>query len=126
MIRLINTGKDFIIRAGITPANQSSRLFSFALSNTERLRSHLKDLESAVLSNSISYSRRKESEINSLNNSLNLLSPLNVLKRGYTITSIRGKIMKSAGMAETGETIDTLFTDGTISSRVTTPSRKRR
>jgi exodeoxyribonuclease VII large subunit len=127
MIRLINTGKDFIVRAGITPANHSSRLFSLANSFTGNLRSLLRNLESSVFNNAISFTKRKETEINSLDNSLNLLSPVNVLKRGYTITSIKGKIMTSAELAENGDTIDTLFTDGTIRSKVTaTTANKNR
>jgi exodeoxyribonuclease VII large subunit len=119
MIRLINTGKDFIVRAGFTPANHSSRLLSQARSYTINLRSTLANLELSLFRNAISLTRFKVTEINSLNNSLNLLSPLNVLKRGFTITSRNGKIMTSAELVKNGDLINTMFSDGTISSKVT-------
>jgi exodeoxyribonuclease VII large subunit len=55
----------------------------------------------------------------SLENSLNNLNPDNVLRRGYTITSINGRIMKSSGQAFPNDMIDTRFSDGTLRSRVT-------
>ncbi len=47
-----------------------------------------------------------------------MLNPENVLKRGYTITSLNGKILKSSKGLKKDDIIDTLFTDGIISSNV--------
>jgi exodeoxyribonuclease VII large subunit len=124
MIRLINTGKDFIIRSGITPVNQASRLLSYARNYTGNLRSSLGNIELSLFRNAISLTKKRETEINSLKNSLNLLSPLNVLKRGYTITSGNGKIMTSAERVKNGDLIDTMFFDGIIKSKVTDKSAR--
>jgi exodeoxyribonuclease VII large subunit len=51
-------------------------------------------------------------------NSLVLLDPFRILQRGYTITSSAGKILKSAAMAGKGDTIETRFSDGTLTSEV--------
>ena len=119
MIRLINRGKDFIVRAGITPANSSSRLKSVVRNFTGNKRSDLVNTELSLIKNALAYTRQKENELSSLNNSLNLLSPLNVLKRGYTITSKNGKMLTSSELVKNGDPIDTLFSDGTIRSTVT-------
>jgi exodeoxyribonuclease VII large subunit len=119
MIRLINTGKDFLVREEITPANHTSRLISTVRTFTGNLLSNLGKMEAAIFNGSLTLNRHKEKEINSLNNSLNLLSPVNVLKRGYTITTLNGKILTSSEMVNNDDQIDTLFSDGKVSSRVT-------
>jgi exodeoxyribonuclease VII large subunit len=52
------------------------------------------------------------------NNSLKILDPENVLKRGYTITSMNGKILKKCKQIKKDDVLDTKFSDGSVSSRV--------
>lgn len=49
---------------------------------------------------------------------VNLLNPLNLLKRGYSLTFVEGKLVKSAENLKKGQTIQTQFSDGTIDSQV--------
>jgi exodeoxyribonuclease VII large subunit len=51
-------------------------------------------------------------------NSLKILDPVNVLKRGYTITSIDGNILKKSNKLKKGDIIDTRFSDGSINSKI--------
>ena len=51
-------------------------------------------------------------------NSLKILDPVNVLKRGYTITSINGKIIKESNILKKDDIIDTRFSDGSVNSKV--------
>ena len=59
------------------------------------------------------------SKIDGMENSLKILDPENVLKRGYTITSLKGKIIKLRSQLRTDDLIDTRFSDGSVTSRVT-------
>jgi len=52
------------------------------------------------------------------NNSLKILDPENVLKRGYTITSMKGKILKKSKQLKKDDVLDTKFSDGSLSSKV--------
>ncbi|MCX6260822.1 MAG: exodeoxyribonuclease VII large subunit, partial [Bacteroidia bacterium] len=52
------------------------------------------------------------------NNSLKILDPENVLKRGYTITSLNGKILKKCKQIKKQDLLDTKFSDGSLSSKV--------
>jgi exodeoxyribonuclease VII large subunit len=52
------------------------------------------------------------------NNSLKILDPENVLKRGYTITSMKGKILKKSKQLKRDDVLDTKFSDGSLSSKV--------
>ena len=61
----------------------------------------------------------KEQERIHLNeNVVRLLSPENVLKRGYTLTMKEGKIVKSVQELALEEELDTRFADGWIKSRI--------
>jgi exodeoxyribonuclease VII large subunit len=51
-------------------------------------------------------------------NSLKILDPENVLKRGYTITSLNGKILKKCKQVKNYDVLDTKFSDGSIRSKV--------
>ena len=49
---------------------------------------------------------------------VNLLNPLNLLKRGYSLTLVDGKIVKSVEQIQKGQTIQTQFVDGFVESEV--------
>jgi len=51
-------------------------------------------------------------------NSLKILDPENVLKRGYTITSLNGTILKRCKQVKKEDILDTKFSDGSVSSKV--------
>jgi exodeoxyribonuclease VII large subunit len=121
IIEIINIGKEYIIRAGFLPKNLSSRLISatgsFIFANktcTERNRLDLISFTMSTLEN-------VKSRLSGLENTLNILDPVNVLKRGFTLTSRDGVIIKSACEIHEEDTIDTQFSDGQIKSKVILP-----
>jgi len=118
IIEIINIGKESVVRAGLSPVNQKSRLTSAVRSYSSVKESDLKrnryDLISLV-SNTL-----KSNNINiaGLKNTLEMLRPEKVLGRGYTITSYKGKILKSCDEVKTDEIINTQFQNGSIWSKV--------
>ncbi|QIA09260.1 exodeoxyribonuclease VII large subunit [Draconibacterium halophilum] len=52
-------------------------------------------------------------------NSVRLLNPENVLKRGFTLTLRNDKIIKSYKDVAVGEELETRFADGTVTSKIT-------
>ena len=60
-----------------------------------------------------------------MDNTLNILNPENVLKRGYTITSLNGRILKSSDQVKADDIIDTQFSDGTVRSKVVEKTKKQ-
>ena len=118
ILGIANTGKEYIVRAGILPANLKSRLTnslrSYILmkkSNLARNRYDLVSFSSGVL-------KRSSHRLDSLNNVLEIINPENVLKRGYTITSINGKMLKKKDSLRSEDIIETRFSDGAIRSRI--------
>jgi exodeoxyribonuclease VII large subunit len=62
---------------------------------------------------------RSRQQLAAFSASLDALSPLNVLGRGYTITLADKKPIRSANQLQTGTEISTLFHDGHVTSQVT-------
>ncbi|MEO7209993.1 MAG: exodeoxyribonuclease VII large subunit, partial [Chitinophagaceae bacterium] len=62
-------------------------------------------------------------ELNSLEKNIGNMSPLNVLKRGYSITLVNGKAVKSIEEINNGDTLNTTVFDGKIISNVTATNK---
>jgi exodeoxyribonuclease VII large subunit len=118
IIDTINTGKEYIMRAGLFPANHKSRLISGARTNLSVNSSFLTGKKQSLVSHSKSFLFNFNNKMAVLDNSLNILDPENVLKRGYTITSLNGKIIKKRIQLKKDDLINTRFTDGTVNSKV--------
>jgi exodeoxyribonuclease VII large subunit len=56
--------------------------------------------------------------LKNLGNTLQLLNPENVLQRGFSITSINGRIIKNSDHISKDDQIDTQLFEGTLRSRV--------
>jgi exodeoxyribonuclease VII large subunit len=59
-----------------------------------------------------------ESKLANHDRNLRILDPANVLHRGYTITSAKGKIVRSSQQIHSGDEIETWFSDGKADSIV--------
>jgi exodeoxyribonuclease VII large subunit len=124
IIELISYGKGFIAKAGFLPANHTSRLAAAAgsfrsakTSLTAMLLQNMKNLTSRRLENAVIQT------IN-LEKGLNAVDPENVLKRGYTITSFKGKIIKDPDMVGNDDIIETVFSQGSLKSKVVEKNMK--
>lgn len=62
--------------------------------------------------------RREEMRLEKLDSMVRVLSPENILRRGYSITRIGGKSIRDASVVKPGEVIETRLASGTLSSRV--------
>lgn len=118
VMELIRIGREKTFRSGVVSANHLSRLISsvktVSLNRTTALEASRQSLITLTVNSLNNYNNR----LNGFDKSLNILNPENVLKRGYTITSIKGKILKSRDQVKPDDIIDTSLADGTISSKV--------
>ncbi|MBF0537094.1 MAG: exodeoxyribonuclease VII large subunit [Nitrospirae bacterium] len=71
------------------------------------------------------YIVRQSERLNALNDSITHLNPENVLRRGYSITSLNGKVLKAADEVKTGDVISTQLMQGVIHSIVHPKLRMR-
>lgn len=118
IIDIVNIGKAFTFRAGAIPANQASRLISSVRSFSREEHLALERNYNSLRNLALSYISISQEKIDAFESTLNLLNPSNVLKRGYTITSLKGQILTSNKKLNECDIIDTQFATGVVSSRV--------
>ena len=89
-----------------------------AKSHIERGEQALKMLENKLLMASENTISREKLRLDSLAKQVELLSPMQVLKRGYSLVTVNGKCVTSASQINTGDVIVNQFADGNIESKV--------
>lgn len=123
VIEMTRTGKNFLAKANSLPENQKYRIASGSHSIIVRKETALKHKKELLVTISRNNMSAIQSLLDGFNNSLKILDPQNVLKRGYTITSINGKIIKKGKSLKKDDIIDTRFSDGSVSSRIVQEAR---
>jgi exodeoxyribonuclease VII large subunit len=118
IFELITLGKEFTHKAALSQANQNSRLLSSTRTKLDLSKSDLERSCKNLKNISKNYLDLYFGRVNFLENTISILNPENVLKRGYTITSVNGKILKVKQNLKADEIIDTQFSDGTIKSKI--------
>jgi len=125
-IELINFGKEYILKAGILPVNQASKLVSASGSFILSKKGIIDRNRLSIMNRTFETVYRLKERLAGQENSLSMLNPVNVLKRGFTITTKNGIIIKSQEQITTDDLIDTIFSDGNIKSRVTEKIKVKR
>ena len=82
-------------------------------------KTRLNQLESSVGKMTRQFFHKEKERLHMNENTVRLLNPENVLRRGYTLTLKEGKIVKSTQQIETGDEIETRFADGKVKSKIT-------
>ena len=116
ILGIINTGKEYTYKAGLTPANQRSRLASAIRTFSCNKEAALEVSRQNLINNTLNSLHMKRISLEGLENTLNILNPENVLRRGYTITSFNGRILRKSHQLRTDDIIDTQFSDGAVRS----------
>jgi exodeoxyribonuclease VII large subunit len=71
----------------------------------------------------VEYLRRKREELDRLEKNVNILDPINVLKRGFSITLYNGKALESYTEVKPMDKITTVLADGRLESEVRASSK---
>jgi exodeoxyribonuclease VII large subunit len=124
IIELNNRGRELIYRATFIPENFKSRLSSSVKSLLSENNSSLERSNKSIVSSTLNLLTVTNVKVKSLEGTLQLLNPENVLHRGYSITSINGKIIRSTSQVAEGDTIDTQIIDGSVRSKIVKKEKK--
>lgn len=98
--------------------NMLEKLGSIMTYKLEREKSELNNLSKMISPNILNRLDKEKIKLENIETKLNLLNPENILKKGYTLTLVEGKIVKSIKSVKKGSIIDTKFSDGIIKSEV--------
>lgn len=78
----------------------------------------IKTLERLTETNSLHYIENQNNLIEKLNSKIKSLNPINILKMGYSITTLNGKVIKNSKAVTMGCKIRTILSQGIIESTV--------
>lgn len=98
--------------------NMLEKLGSIMTYKLEREKSELNNLSKMISPNILNRLDKEKIKLENIETKLNLLNPENILKKGYSLTLVEGKIVKSINSVKKGSIIDTKFSDGIIKSKV--------
>lgn len=98
--------------------NMLEKLGSIMTYKLEREKSELNNLSKMISPNMLNRLDKEKIKLENIETKLNLLNPENILKKGYSLTLVEGKIVKSINSIKKGSIIDTKFSDGIIKSEV--------
>lgn len=98
--------------------NMLEKLGSIMNYKLEREKSELNNLSKMISPNMLNRLDKEKIKLENIETKLNLLNPENILKKGYSLTLVEGKIVKSINSVKKGSIIDTKFSDGIIKSEV--------
>jgi exodeoxyribonuclease VII large subunit len=115
---LVRTGHEYTLRSGVITANFSSRLLGSVRTFSSDKFKFIEQTRGNLALFSLNSLNRNINRVETLRNTLNILNPENVLKRGYTITSLNGRILKSKYQLNKNDIVNTQFSDGKVKSRV--------
>jgi len=118
MMELIRSGRENTSRSGVFTATLLSRLFSSVKSFSSERKKIIDNSGENLISYTLNSINNNRIRLTGLDKTLSILNPENVLRRGFTITSLNGKILKTGDSLKEDDIIDTLFTDGTVKSKV--------
>ncbi len=105
--------------------SQSGNMLNFAFRKQMlKSKNKLNQCENLVKILSLETIRAEKRNLNSVQEKLRLVDPQNILKRGYSLTILNGKIVKSVGQLQKGELLETRLSDGTVESTVEKISNK--
>lgn len=108
---VIDDNKNLLESFKLKMISGAERINSGNILNIERYRSDLMKSASKLL-------EKVQTRMNVMQNTLGILDPENVMKRGYSITTLNGRLIKKAGGAKIDDIIETMFSDGRIKSKV--------
>ena len=117
IIEINNTGKELIFKAALIPANQESKLSSSVKSLFSGKVTVLKVKNQSLIAASLNFLTVNNVMVKSLESTLLLLEPENVLQRGYSITSVNGRILRNSEQVKINDLIDTQLYEGSLRSK---------
>lgn len=118
-IEILKNQANWLLERQETNLKETTRLFnSFSRRILDQNRSTLEQLKISLIQESKNILKDQNHELKTLSGSINQLSPQNILKRGFSITRLNGKIIKDPSEVKAGDRITTEVYSGNIYSTV--------
>jgi len=96
-------------------AKLSSELIFISKLHNQHEKQLIDNMEKKLIQSSLHYIEKQHNKLSLLNKSKELVDPVTILKRGFSITLRNGKALKSSEQLKDGEPLETILYDGRIS-----------
>ncbi|WP_324719339.1 exodeoxyribonuclease VII large subunit [Salinimicrobium sp. HB62] len=118
-LQKIVTGANLLFERQETRLEKVSSSFGFLTTRIlDREKNRLTSCRQVIHSGAKGILKERNSELKNISTSIELLSPKNILKRGFSITRKDGRIITDAGLLESGDIIETEFYRGKASAEI--------
>ena len=105
--------------------SQSGNKLNYAFrGQMQKRKNQLTQVQNMVKILSLETIKSEKKNLNSIQDKLRLVDPQNILKRGYSLTLINGRIVKSIDQISKGDRLETKLSDGTVESIVERTTKK--
>lgn len=118
--RLVKHTGTFVKGEAIAMASLTQRLNFISIQLTASLQSKIDGLGKDLRMRAKQFMQQNSSRLDSMEKVVRLLDPANVLRRGYSITYHKGKILRNAALLRKDDVIDTRLFEGVVKSIVET------
>ncbi|HTE25205.1 exodeoxyribonuclease VII large subunit [Flavitalea sp.] len=116
---LLQYSKNALLRSETTLKQFSRQLSGSANLWISRSLDALDGQRTALATSSRALIKQRARDLQNMEKVISILSPLQVLKRGYSFTTVNGKLVTTINEIKKGDKIITTVTDGSIASTVT-------
>jgi exodeoxyribonuclease VII large subunit len=113
-----NQANRYVARQNHLLENSGNKLNYTFREQVLKNKSQLKQFQNLIKIRTIETIRVEKKNLNLIQEKLRLVDPQNILKRGYSLTMMNGKILKSTQLVKEGDLLETLLSDGTVVSKV--------
>ncbi len=103
-----------------------SKQLEMVAGNTVKESVHQLNVFMKGLKYALNFIRNEQQRLKLSESNVNHLNPKNVLKRGYSITSVNGKTVRSAGEVSEGGALTTILYEGELTSKIEKIKKTRR
>ncbi len=118
MVGVLNLTNRFVFRQNHLLDHSGNKLrfvFREQIINNKNL---INQFQYLIKIRSLDQIQKEKKNISSIQEKLRLVDPQNILRRGYSLTMINGKIIKSVQQLKKGDQLETRMSDGIIESKV--------
>ena len=117
-IGAINKTNRFVTRQNHL-LDQSGNMLNFVFREQMlKSKNQLNQFQYLIKIRSVETIRTEKKNLSSIQEKLRLVDPQNILKRGYSLTMMNGKIVKSVNQLKEGDLLETRLSDGMVKSTV--------
>jgi exodeoxyribonuclease VII large subunit len=118
LVEAKNKTNRFVIRQNHLLDHSGNKLNFIFREQVLKNKNLLSQFQHLVKIRSIDQIRNEKKNLNLIQEKLRLVDPQNILKRGYSLTMMNGKIVKSVHQIKEGDQLETRLSDGKVESTV--------